>query len=94
MVGRRIVQDDVLDHDQQSLALSRKAPCQRLLTYDINQSFADPGPELLLSRPELVFVGTNYPGGLFYLHKGLSVFAFRASVARCFPDLRAGWILF
>lgn len=64
MFGACIIEDYVADHYEQFLSLSAKAAGERVLANDVDQSFADPLPELLLRGPEFVIICADDPSRL------------------------------
>lgn len=63
-----VVENHVLDHHQELLALSAEAPGKRVLTGDVDQPFPYPRPELFLRGPEFVVVSANNSSCLLRFH--------------------------
>jgi len=70
MIGACVIQNDMADHNQQFLSPAGKPACEGALACHIDQPFANPLPELLLSGPKLIIVCANYSRRLFcFRHK-------------------------
>src|SRR5260370_22577062 len=69
MMRRGFIENDVADHDKELFAPAGEPAGQGVLADHVNQSFAHPGPELLLSSPELILVCADYPGSLLSFHR-------------------------
>ena len=66
VVRTAFIKNHMANHNQKLLALPGEAARERMLTGHIHQPFSHPLPELLLSGPEVVVIGTNYSCG--FLH--------------------------